>query len=118
MAQMGVAAFEQTKQDTPETDDARVEAYVQCVASAVAKEADPSVSWEVRVFESPQANAFALPGGKIGVYTGILEVAENQDPCSAGWSAASTRHLPAWCRRSFPNNRRAHTDLQTDCVGT
>ena len=29
------------------------------------------------VFDSEQVNAFALPGGKIGVYTGLLKVAEN-----------------------------------------
>lgn len=31
------------------------------------------------VFDSDQVNAFALPGGKIGVYTGLLNVAVNQD---------------------------------------
>jgi len=33
----------------------------------------------VVVFKDDAANAFALPGGKIGVYTGMLKVAENQD---------------------------------------
>ncbi len=32
-----------------------------------------------RCFDSDQVNAFALPGGKIGVYTGLLNVAVNQD---------------------------------------
>ena len=32
-------------------------------------------SWEVEVFEDETANAFALPGGKIGVHTGLLTVA-------------------------------------------
>jgi predicted Zn-dependent protease len=35
--------------------------------------------WEVTVFADDQINAFALPGGKIGVYQGLLSVAENQD---------------------------------------
>jgi predicted Zn-dependent protease len=35
-------------------------------------------SWEVVVFEEESANAFALPGGKIGVHTGLLDVATNQ----------------------------------------
>ena len=31
------------------------------------------------VFVDPEPNAFALPGGKVGVYTGIFTVARNQD---------------------------------------
>jgi predicted Zn-dependent protease len=33
----------------------------------------------VVVFQDDSANAFALPGGKIGVHTGLFQVAKNQD---------------------------------------
>lgn len=39
--------------------------------------------WEVLVFESEQLNAFALPTGKIGFYTGILDLMENDDQIAA-----------------------------------
>lgn len=29
--------------------------------------------WETHLFESPQINAFAMAGGKIGIYSGLLE---------------------------------------------
>ena len=35
--------------------------------------------WQVVVLDSPQANAFALPGGKMAVYTGLVPVAKNAD---------------------------------------
>lgn len=35
--------------------------------------------WAVNVIQSDQANAFALPGGKMAVYTGLVPVAQNQD---------------------------------------
>ena len=35
--------------------------------------------WAVNVIQSDQANAFALPGGKMAVYTGLIPVAKNQD---------------------------------------
>ena len=35
--------------------------------------------WAVNVIQSDQANAFALPGGKMAVYTGLVPVARNQD---------------------------------------
>jgi len=44
---------------------------------------DPGFEWEFNVIESPQANAFALPGGKVAVYTGILPVTENENALAA-----------------------------------
>ena len=38
----------------------------------------PKLNWEIKLIESDQKNAFALPGGKIAIYTGILPVAKNE----------------------------------------
>ena len=35
--------------------------------------------WTVNVIQSDQANAFALPGGKMAVYTGLVPIAQNAD---------------------------------------
>jgi predicted Zn-dependent protease len=35
--------------------------------------------WEYTVFEDDQVNAFCMPGGKIGVFTGLLRVVGNSD---------------------------------------
>lgn len=77
--QMGAAAFEQMKQKTPPSTDGRMSNYVQCVANAITREVGAGPNWEVRVFNDKDANAFALPGGKIGVYSGLLKLATNQD---------------------------------------
>lgn len=42
-----------------------------------AADVDPGFEWEFNVIESDQANAFALPGGKTAVYTGLIPLAEN-----------------------------------------
>ena len=79
---MGVQSFEQIKQETPETKNENMRAYVQCIANAIIPQLDEDnnpASWEVRVFADDQANAFALPGNKIGVYEGLFKYAENQD---------------------------------------
>ena len=34
----------------------------------------PNASWEFVVFEDSTPNAFALPGGKVGVHTGLFQV--------------------------------------------
>jgi predicted Zn-dependent protease len=38
----------------------------------------PNAQWEFVVFESPEANAWCLPGGKVGVYTGILPITKDE----------------------------------------
>jgi predicted Zn-dependent protease len=39
--------------------------------------------WEVNVLDNPAVNAFCLPGGKIGVFTGLLRVVQNDDQLAA-----------------------------------
>jgi predicted Zn-dependent protease len=45
--------------------------------------ADYPFEWEYCVIESRQINAFCLPGGKIGVFTGLLRVVKNDDQLAA-----------------------------------
>jgi len=83
---MGVQSFEQIKQDTPETSNENMRAYVQCIASAIIPQLDEDnnpAMWEIRVFADDQANAFALPGNKIGVYEGLFKYAVNQHQVAA-----------------------------------
>ena len=86
MDAMGAQSFEQIKQQTPISKDQNIQQYVLCIANKiipqVAQNPDPK-RWEVQVFEDEQANAFALPGYKIGVYTGLLKYAKNQDQLAA-----------------------------------
>ena len=44
-----------------------------------AADVDPGFTWEYNLIDSDQANAFALPGGKVAFYTGILPIAQNAD---------------------------------------
>lgn len=83
MSEMGVTSFNEMKQKIPQTKDGKTSAYVNCVARAITNELDTGQKWEVQVFEDKQVNAFALPGGKIGVYTGLLKVATTQDQLAA-----------------------------------
>lgn len=71
---MGVASYQKIKQHTPATQSASVRRYVQCVVGALTDVVGGN--WEVTVFASDKVNAFALPGRKIGVYTGLLKVAD------------------------------------------
>ncbi len=56
--------------------NARANRIGQRIAQAVGQDL-PDAKWEFVVFDSPDLNAFALPGGKVGVYTGLMQLAEN-----------------------------------------
>lgn len=83
ITRMGINSYEEMKTRIPINTDARLNNYVRCVASAITAELPGNTSWEVTVFEDEAVNAFALPGGKIGVYTGLLSVADGQDQLAA-----------------------------------
>lgn len=85
MSQMGVVAFDEMKKQQTIDRSSRNNRYVSCVADAVIAALPPSQqsSWEVVVFKDDSANAFALPGGKIGVHTGILDVAKTDAQLAA-----------------------------------
>jgi predicted Zn-dependent protease len=81
-AELGLNAFEQLKKEVPISKNADYNALVSKVGARIAEQAKsklPDAKWEFVVFESAEANAFCLPGGKIGVYTGILPITKTEE---------------------------------------
>src|SRR5512141_82158 len=79
--QLGLTSFDQMKKDTPVSREPSVNALVERVGkrvAAVAAKDLPNAQWEFVVFDSKEANAFCLPGGKVGVYTGILPITQSE----------------------------------------
>lgn len=76
--QMGIQAYQdvtsKAKLSSNTVYNAQVNRVSQRIIAAVEK---PNLPWEVKVIEENQANAFALPGGKIAVYTGILPITKD-----------------------------------------
>lgn len=82
IAQMGEQSFEKMKQEMEISKDENLNAYVRCIAKPVVEALDEGGNfseWEVAVFKDDAANAFALPGKKIGVFTGIIDQAPTAD---------------------------------------
>ena len=79
--QLGLSAFEEIKKETPISKNSQDNALVSRVGTRIAAQASkdlPNAQWEFVVFDSPEANAFCLPGGKVGVYTGIIPITQNE----------------------------------------
>ncbi|MFM7102244.1 MAG: M48 family metallopeptidase [Verrucomicrobiota bacterium] len=80
-AQLGLSEFDKLKKTVPISANPQARALVERVGrriAAVAEKDMPGAQWEFVVFESKEANAFCLPGGKVGIYTGILPITQDE----------------------------------------
>ena len=83
VTKMSVAAFDDMKRQYPLSRDKERIAQLQRVGDRISKVVFwdmPDADWEFVVFEVPQQiNAFAMAGGKVGVFSGLYRITENDD---------------------------------------
>lgn len=78
LASEAAIEFDKLKQETPISKDPNYNAMARRVGERIAYVAAPDMphaQWEFVVFDDDsQVNAFAMPGGKVAIYTGIFEI--------------------------------------------
>ncbi len=79
--QMGLQAFDNLKKQKTISNNSKYNQVASCITGAITRETGGN--WEVVVFEDATPNAFALPGNKIGIHTGMLALVDNQDQLAA-----------------------------------
>jgi len=78
-ARLGREAYREILAQARLSNDARLVTMVRRVGTRIAAVTNrPEFEWEFNLIESPEQNAFCLPGGKVAVYTGILEAVQNE----------------------------------------
>ena len=76
---LGIQSYNEILKREKESEDLELNQIIRRVGQRIASVSDmPKLEWEIKLIESDQKNAFALPGGKIAIYTGILSVAKNE----------------------------------------
>jgi len=88
--------------------DPVINEYVNRVAQNVARNSDLKIPLTVKVIDSPDINAFALPGGFLYVNTGLLKAADEEDQL-AGVVAHEIAHVAA---RHWASQMTKQTILQ------
>jgi len=82
LASTAASQFGQIKQETPISRDPKMNSMVQRVGERIAYVAGPDLpnaNWEFVVFDDDdQINAFAMPGGKVAVYSGLFKVVQSE----------------------------------------
>ena len=83
-AHMGKEEFRKYKAEHKIVANGPHHAMTQRVATRLVRVVSvPNAEWEFVVFDDPTPNAFALPGGKVGIHTGLFAVVENEAQLAA-----------------------------------
>jgi predicted Zn-dependent protease len=83
-AARGFSEFQKKKRKLGISTDPGLNAQVQRVGARLSKVMPvPEAEWEFVVFDDPSPNAFALPGGKIGIHSGLFQVTESDSGLAA-----------------------------------
>ena len=78
-AELGREAFDEVKSQSKISRDKEKQALAKQVVNRLLPHIKtPFKNWEVVVFEDSTPNAFALPGGKIGIHTGIFPITQTE----------------------------------------
>lgn len=93
-ARLGSAIMQQIRASGDLVEDPQITEYINEVGHRLAAQANADGNYEFSFFvvDNPVINAFALPGGYIGVHTGLLEATRNEDEL-AGVLAHEVAHV-------------------------
>lgn len=82
VTKMSIAMFDDMKRQYKISKDRAMNDQLRRVGDRISKVVFwdmPDADWEFVVFDVPQINAFAMAGGKVGVFSGLFKVARNDD---------------------------------------
>lgn len=79
---MSIATFEQMKAQMPISTNSVYNDMLQNVGNRISQQVFwdvPMAEWEFVVFDQPEVNAFAMPGGKVGIFEGLFDIVKTED---------------------------------------
>lgn len=80
LQQASLGAWEQVRQQTPVWNNRAAQTRLETVGRRIVAAAGRgNQTWQFVLFDSPQKNAFVLPGGQVGFYRGLYEISSRDD---------------------------------------
>lgn len=104
LAALGQEAWRDALQRLPRVNDLAMQRRLARIGESVAQVSSTRANdWEFVVFDSPEINAFVLPGGKVGFFRGLMEQANSDHEIAAvmGHEVGACRGAPR-CRADEP----------------
>ena len=117
LAQLAASSWTQIKRQERVSRDPRKNAQVQRVGRRIASAAGMSnLNWEFTVFESDELNAFVLPGGKVGFYSGIMDIMSNDDQVAVVMGHEAGHVAARHAAERFSQSTLANIGLQATAI--
>lgn len=84
LEQLSQQAWADLLAQTPRVGDSAMQRRLEAIGQRVAEASNlQNVNWEFVAFDSPEVNAFVLPGGKVGFFKGLIDMAESDGEIAA-----------------------------------
>jgi predicted Zn-dependent protease len=80
---LGKQLAEEVQRQAKTVEDPLISEYINRVGQNLVRNSDAKVPFTFQLIEGESPNAFALPGGYIFVYTGLLKLADEEDELAA-----------------------------------
>lgn len=91
---LGKALAQQVQRQAKMVDDPLLSEYLNRLCQNLGRNSDAQVPLSCQLIDGEEPNAFALPGGYIFVYTGLIKIADEEDEL-AGAVAHEIAHVAA-----------------------
>lgn len=105
--EIGQAFFWRLQQNTELVEDPEVNSYIQALGYKLAANSDePTLDFTFFMVPDPAVNAFAAPGGFIGVNAGLLLTAEREDELASVMAHEIAHITQRHILRSFERHKR------------
>ena len=101
---LGKQLAEEVRRQVKVVDDPLISEYINRIGQNLVRNSDAVVPFTFRVIEGDSPNAFALPGGYVFVYTGLIKISSEEDELAAAMAHeiahVAARHMTRQATRS------------------
>jgi predicted Zn-dependent protease len=101
---LGKQLAEEVRRQAKVVDDPLIAEYINRIGQNLVRSSDAKVPFTFQVIEGDSPNAFALPGGYVFVYTGLIKIADEEDELAAAMAHeiahVAARHMTKQATKS------------------
>jgi len=116
--QIGQAFFWRLQQSSPLIEDPELTSYIQTLGYRLAANSDePSLAYTFFMVPDPSVNAFAAPGGFIGVHSGLMLTADTEGELASVMAHEIAHITQRHILRSFERSKRLTIPMTAAMIG-